>query len=33
MAYCSMGKLKTPPSLIPSVRVGAMRPMSLGGHR
>ena len=30
-AYCSMGKLKTPCRLIPSVRVGAMRPISSGG--
>ena len=31
-AYCSMGKLKTPRRLIPSVRVGAMRPISSGGR-
>jgi hypothetical protein len=31
LAYCSMGKLNTPRRLMPSVRVGAMRPISSGG--
>ena len=30
-AYCSIGKRNTPRKLMPSVRVGAMRPMSSGG--